>query len=245
MANRAVNHRGGTVVALWNSKRLETGYGVPALIWPTALQRDGVFVPAIVLALATMAQATPALATVTNGPGVMKGYNSAPDVQERTRAALDLFATHKDDKKVYTVLVPEAKTGNRAALTGVGMCLYFGRGIKQDRKQAYTYIHAGAELGYLPAERLVGMMLYNGEGCKKDPLQGFAFLKLAELQGDAMAHQWVDQVYGRLSNADRLGAQTRGLAWLKSHTFADAAAQARLVAAMANATTFPLKGKKH
>jgi TPR repeat protein len=200
---------------------------------------------AVCAAALALGLAAPALAAVTNGPGVMKGYTSAPGVQERTRAGLDLFATKKDDKKVYAMLLPEAKTGNRAALTGVGMCLYFGRGATQDRKAAYGYIHAGAELGYLPAERLLGMMLYNGEGCKKDPLLGFAYLKLADLQGDPVAHQWVNQVQNRLGDADRLGAQSRGLAWLKSHTFEDAAAQQKLLLAMSSPATFPLKTKKH
>ena len=69
----------------------------------------------------------------------------------------------------------------------LGLCLYFGHGIKQNYSEAFKWIRMAADQGLARAQNNLGVCYDNGDGVKEDKKEAFKWYRIAAEQGLARA----------------------------------------------------------
>ena len=96
------------------------------------------------------------------------------------------------------------------AHTALAICLYEGRGTKQDAARAYALFREAADFGHPQAQLHVGVLCWRGEGTEKSPTNALAYLEAAAIHQEPGATEWRAVVAKELTAAQREKAASDG-----------------------------------
>ena len=77
----------------------------------------------------------------------------------------------------------------------LGLCLYFGHGIKQNYSEAFKWIRMASDQGLARAQNNLGVFYENGHGVNEDKKKAVKWYRLAAEQGDADAQSKLGLCY--------------------------------------------------
>ena len=77
----------------------------------------------------------------------------------------------------------------------LGLCLYFGHGIKQNYSEAFKWIRMAADQGLARAQNYLGVCYDHGRGVKEDKKEAFKWFRMAAEQGYADAQSQLGYCY--------------------------------------------------
>lgn len=93
-------------------------------------------------------------------------------------APLDAGMT-PEEVKAFDGYKAKADNGDVTAQFELGLCYYYGKGVKEERTQAVFWYRKAAYLGSPQAQYQLGVCYYFGSGIPKDQIEGYAFMNLA------------------------------------------------------------------
>lgn len=118
---------------------------------------------------------------------------------EQYNEALNYYNGHngcnQDFRKAFSGFSHAAEKGNHKAQYQLGICYYYGRGIKIDKKRAVEWWHKSAEAGFSPAQYELGRSYYKGEGVKRNHDEAIKWLTKSADGGNANAQYLLGEIY--------------------------------------------------
>lgn len=103
--------------------------------------------------------------------------------------------TQTDYKQAVKWYKKAAKQGHALAQTMLGLCYFYGNGVKEDYPEAAEWFRSAADQGEKNAQNLLGLMYYWGDGVKQSYVSAVKWLRSAADQGVSSAQYYLGKCY--------------------------------------------------